>query len=158
MLTSHLLGGGVLAPVAGDAPSFSALRLFEEAPTCLGAVWGRNLCSMCAQTFDERLHSEAQLSMRALVLVLLSGRDSVRLSAACKREGLNKATLGRACHWGLCCTGALFREGLPLRLPERPCCREVMLPQDLRSSLLAAKQAHVDPTPEEESLNSARRC
>ena len=27
------------------------MRLFDEAPTCLGAVWGNSWCSMCAQFF-----------------------------------------------------------------------------------------------------------
>ena len=81
-------------PVAGDAPSFTALRLFDEAPTCLESVLGSSWCSVCAQIFEKRLRSEAELSMQALVLARLSGRESVRLSAACKRESLNKATLG----------------------------------------------------------------
>ena len=80
-------------PVAGDAPSFSALRLFDEAPTCLGAIWGNSWCSVCAQFFEKRLRSEAQISMRALLLALLSDRESVGWNAACKRENLNKATL-----------------------------------------------------------------
>ena len=34
-----------------------------------------------------------------------------------------------------CCREVMLREDLRLSLPERPCCREVMLREDLRLSL-----------------------
>ena len=56
--------------------------------------FGEQLVFSVCIVFEKRLRSEAHLSKRALVLARLSGRESVRLSAACKRESLNKATLG----------------------------------------------------------------
>ena len=123
---------GVLTPVARDAPAFSALRPLDEAPTCLRAVRPSACCSLCVQAFEKGLPSEAELSMRALVLALRSVRESLRSSAPWKPQSLKAA--GLSLPLGLCCPGAMFREGLRPCLPERPCFREVMRPEDLRRS------------------------
>ena len=70
------------------------IKLADEALTYLWAVLVSVCGLLCALILKKRLPSEAQLSMRALILALRSVKESVRSSAARKGEGLNKATLG----------------------------------------------------------------
>ena len=141
--------GSVLSPVAGDAPSFSALRLYEGGPTCAGAFLGILAWHYLHRVLEKSSANDVQLSTRASASALRSVEAaSVGLTPLASQQGSsNMATSNwRLCH-GLLRGGAVSRgsstESAKVILLQGGDASEASATESARATLLQSRDASI---------------